>query len=1046
MGYKYFWTFCGCLLVLLFSPFIQANQNSIDAVISTTAESIVLVGSTVQLDGTNSTMPPNDEIFYSWSFAEMPLGSESYFSTPSPSMPSFIVDREGLYVIRLVVGSRDTLSDPEYLIVSAVASSGITVLNREEFSTPLLCTLTLGFLGCTEEPKTFTATPGNYSLNVFNRSSNSISITLNSETVISYSFVGNSEILSVPIILLEENNIGITMSGGLSSAVDVEIVESTLPVDTNSAPTVLEIRSTTGSNNMTSKTIRVSDIDPGQIHISKVLNSSPNALVLISNNIFHYIGLGGFTGKDKFDILTIDDGRPVKGVISKVIINSERNTRPILPSRQVVLVPIDSTTFNFNLIRAMDAEQDSIDYSLTEQPDEGDLSCSNVNDVFDCDYVLPEDFRKSFFFSYQANDGVLNSFESQVVLRSFRPNSTIIALEAGANHSCALFNQGNIRCWGRNNSGELGYGHRSNIGDDETPLSEGDVSVGEEIVKVSLGSDFTCALLKTGQVKCWGSNNYSNLGSVVSSSFSYNQEAFSHKVIDFGTSMKVVDIDSGHRHSCALFESGQVKCWGLNSSGQLGLGHTTSSTGYLPSRLDFVDIGGIATAISLGNNSSCAALGNGNIKCWGSNTHGQLAQGNTGAIGDDELPSSISAISLGGHVVELSSGYDFHCARISNGDIKCWGYNRNGELGLNHNNTVGDDESPQDPVSLGMRAVKVASGRSSSCALLEDNNIKCWGSNSYGQIGETSLETISLAEPVIDIAVGSGYSCVVLLSGKVNCWGYNRNGELGIASSTNTTDTSISTTLGEALSSLHPRFSFSQQRPITSRLVSFNASSSFSKGAEIASYAWDFGDGGTGSGVSIEHTFSDAGIYNVQLTVTNSSNKSSSVTKIIKILVPNNPPYFHLPQRVTLEQGKKLELNLDPGIDWEGDSLSYSLVTQPNQGTLRDCLSIATDITCKYEPPENFLGKVSFSYKANDGTLDSGNIAHVEIEVVPEKININQLFSSNNHTCALFENKKISAGEEIIVANLDMEPMAEVAILGTMNLPVLSCLLILEVM
>ena len=1001
-------------IILLFPPFALAKQaastKAPTASISTTAQSVVLVGSTIQLDAVGSINPEGGDLLYSWSFAKKPSASESSFTTPAPSMPSFAIDEEGLYVVRLIVSNKELASDPKYIIISSITPAGTSVFAKQEFSTPLLCALNLGFLGCTETSRSFNSTPGSYSLNIISKSAKDVVITLNStELALPSSFKEGSR-FSIRVTLTAQNRLKVKVRGGMGSSVNIEIVENTLPQDSNSTPSVGDIRLTTNSNRYASIALSISDSNQGQGHVSELLNLSSNGIASIVGHTFQYLGFSGFKGRDIFDILTFDDARPIKGVISKATMSVSQNTAPRLIGHRVIHVPINLETFRFNTAIAQDSEGDSLRYSLISSPSSGSLSCTNVNNAFKCTYDVPDNFRSSLPFSYRANDGSLNSNISRLILRPFHPNASITKIEAGTNHSCALFNEGNIRCWGRNDHGQLGYGHINNIGDDETPLFEGDVSVGEEVLKLSLGDNFTCALLASGNIKCWGYNGQGQLGISLSSDASRYREAFFHSNINFGTSLRVIDISSGGSHSCALFESGQIKCWGYNAQGQLGLGHGTSigRRGFLH-KMDFIDVGGPVAGLSLGSDGSCALLESGSVKCWGGNTYGQLGQGNTRVIGDDELPSSISTIALGGSAIEITSGDRFNCALLSTGKVKCWGLNNRTQLGLGHTQSIGDNEAPSSLfVTLGANARKITSNGSSSCALLDNGRIQCWGYNVYGQLGSASGGAVSLSETAIDVTVGGSYSCILLISGKMNCWGYNGYGQLGL----NTTASSISETsrnviLGGIAPALYSRFTYLPKTPRASTSIKLSAENSFAKNSTISTYSWNFGDESTAKGIRTTHTFHASGEYPVQLALTDSSGDNLSMTKIIRVLPPSDAPFFAKDHSFTLAQGKKLQLNLPPGTDWENNSLTYSLVASPSQGTLTDCLGQGDDISCTYTPPTDFVGKVEVTYKSNDGTSSSINIGKVSVDVLPEGPSIVDISSSSDHSCALFDNKKI---------------------------------------
>ena len=212
-------------------------------------------------------------------------------------------------------------------------------------------------------------------------------------------------------------------------------------------------------------------------------------------------------------ILTTDNGVPPKATVSKTVIDVRFNTSPKLVSSQLFLLPKNSNSFRVNLLQATDLENDALTYSIVRSPDRGTLSnCATRPSGFSCQYTPPVDFTGTVGFSYKANDGTDDSNTSEVSLKVFSPGAIITKIESGQNHTCALYNEGNIRCWGYNGNGQLGLGHTNTIGDDETPLSQGDVDVGGKVTDISLGSNFTCALLETNKVKCWGNNNFGQLG------------------------------------------------------------------------------------------------------------------------------------------------------------------------------------------------------------------------------------------------------------------------------------------------------------------------------------------------------------------------------------------------------------------------------------------------------------------------------------------------------------------------------------------------------
>src|SRR5436190_20214158 len=164
-------------------------------------------------------------------------------------------------------------------------------------------------------------------------------------------------------------------------------------------------------------------------------------------------------------------------------------------------------------------------------------------------------------------------------------------LAAGARFSCAIIRGGAVRCWGINDSGQLGYGNTRDIGDNETPAS---------VAPVDLGGH------------------------------------------------KAVAIAAGFYHACALLDNGRVRCWGQGSAGQLGYGNTNNvGDDETPAAAGPVELGGKAVAITAGGFHTCAILDNGRVRCWGLNWRGELGVGNTNNIGDYETPASVAPVNLG---------------------------------------------------------------------------------------------------------------------------------------------------------------------------------------------------------------------------------------------------------------------------------------------------------------------------------------------------------------------------------------------------------------
>ena len=393
----------------------------------------------------------------------------------------------------------------------------------------------------------------------------------------------------------------------------------------------------------------------------------------------------------------------------------------------------------------------------------------------------------------------------------------VTQLAAGDEHTCALLSDGSVRCWGKNDAGQLGHGNRDTIGDDELPSSVGPVSVtttaGIKITQLVAAVGRTCALLSDGTVKCWGDNSQGELGYGNRDTIGDDELPSSVGPVSVTTAPGVtaVGLAAGGSHTCVLLSNGTVTCWGRGGNGELGYGRReTIGDDELPSSVGAVDVtkapGVTVTRLAAGRFETCALLSDRTLKCWGLNTFGELGYGNTDSIGDDETPSSVGPISVtaspGVTPIGVVAG-DYHaCALLSDGSVRCWGSTLDGELGYGNRTKIGDDELPSSvgPVSItadrGVSALTLVAGFDHNCVLLSDSTLKCWGANVFAELGIGSLNNIgddelpSSVGPVsvtptpgvtpAALAAGYGHTCVLLSDRSVRCWGRNKFGQLGL--------------------------------------------------------------------------------------------------------------------------------------------------------------------------------------------------------------------------------------------------------------------------
>lgn len=243
-----------------------------------------------------------------------------------------------------------------------------------------------------------------------------------------------------------------------------------------------------------------------------------------------------------------------------------------------------------------------------------------------------------------------------------------------------------------------------------------------------------------------------------------------------GVVLNVRELSAGQKHTCAITDVGAVKCWGDNTYGQLGDNSTTP-------RLLPVDVAGLSAGvdrIAAGGNHTCAVT-SGAVKCWGFNSVGQLG---TNSTTTRLTPGSVVGLSSG--VASIAAGPSYTCAVTTSGGAKCWGYNGYGQLG---DNSTTKRLTPVDVVGLASGVAIISAGNNHTCAVTTAGAAKCWGQNTYGQLGNnnktdrlTPGDVVGLTAGVASITTGFQHTCAVTTSGGAKCWGRNSNLQLGDSS------------------------------------------------------------------------------------------------------------------------------------------------------------------------------------------------------------------------------------------------------------------------
>jgi alpha-tubulin suppressor-like RCC1 family protein len=308
-------------------------------------------------------------------------------------------------------------------------------------------------------------------------------------------------------------------------------------------------------------------------------------------------------------------------------------------------------------------------------------------------------------------------------------------------------------------------------------LPTGNAATHSVASSVAAGEYHTCALTSDGVVQCWGDNGEGQLGN------NDLNESITPVTVS-GQTGGIISITAGSHHNCALSNIGRVSCWGGNTFGQLGNGTQTASG--VP--VDVPAISGGIVGIAAGGAHTCALSDVGDVWCWGDNSLGQLGDGTT-----TQTSIPVKVIGFTERVVSISAGVQHACALTTSGSVLCWGGNSSGQLG---NGTQSQSSMPVAVSELTNVISAIAAGGQHTCALTADGGVKCWGDNSFGQLGNgsgaadvistTPVDVTGLAKGVVSIAASS-QTCAVKLEGTVLCWGDNASGQLGEGTTTPST-------------------------------------------------------------------------------------------------------------------------------------------------------------------------------------------------------------------------------------------------------------------
>lgn len=343
-------------------------------------------------------------------------------------------------------------------------------------------------------------------------------------------------------------------------------------------------------------------------------------------------------------------------------------------------------------------------------------------------------------------------------------------------------------CVGNNSFGQLGNGttggstnvlSRTYNNGPTDPTTIG-LTSGAAATEISAGENHNCAVINGGAY-CWGLNSSGQLGvgDLLNRTSPYG-------VRNLSSIKTVTKVAAGSNHSCAISD-GRVFCWGNQQNNKVGNGVTTNTNQLSPVQITGGGLGAAAaTEISVGVNHSCA-VANSKVYCWGLNTSGQLGQNNTTTY---TTPVEVAGALNGKAVSKVAVGNNFTCA-VANARSYCWGSDASGQLG---NGSSGNSNTPTLVNNMLGTSTDIQAGTDFACAV-ETGVTKCWGSRANGRLGDGGSTTGTQQTPVTvsgmasggadggpkntdSLSLGASHACAII-NGSSFCWGNRVGGRLG---------------------------------------------------------------------------------------------------------------------------------------------------------------------------------------------------------------------------------------------------------------------------
>jgi alpha-tubulin suppressor-like RCC1 family protein len=378
--------------------------------------------------------------------------------------------------------------------------------------------------------------------------------------------------------------------------------------------------------------------------------------------------------------------------------------------------------------------------------------------------------------------------DASIFAEASAPIRSVVAV--GNAFACVLAKDRTVHCWGRNDLGQLGRDPAATPSCGSFPCSATPTKVEGlvDVVRLTAGDDFACAIDSIGSVWCWGSNAKGQIGA------NSTAEAIifkPRKVI-----VKVQEIGAGGAHACAITTDFIPYCWGENTCNIFGasVGPTQPSPRQAPGVP-------ILSQVALGPDQICGTLTDGRVVCWGADHNGSL--GHTldpsptmcNGFPSDPTPRFVQAkeseIPITS-VADVHVGYGVACAKQVGGKVLCWGDNQLGALGQGIPDPLIHNRAQEVPALF---AKQLDVRGQTPCAIVADR-LLCWGDGSFGQLDSLGADSgcggqgcrafafvVPGMSPVRDITAAQGSIATIKDDLSVWMWGRNTSGELAIPQS-----------------------------------------------------------------------------------------------------------------------------------------------------------------------------------------------------------------------------------------------------------------------